>query len=136
MASESAPWPRRPTTPERATAAPSTSATLAHADPSQCKTETSVVSMANCAPPNRGSPSESQVCASQLGSAQPSPLSRTIMFVTTFAPPSRQILTATLDSDLDTVNQVCSAQFRELASCGTSQPLRSSQTWSIGDSQD
>ena len=53
---------------------PSTCATLARVDPSQCRTDTSVVSMANCAPPNRGSPQRrSQVCASHSFSAQPSP---------------------------------------------------------------
>ena len=80
-------------------AAPSLSAVPGRADPSQCKVETRVVSIANCAPPNNGNPSatiSSRRASAGFGAARS--ISRIITFVVTRGPPSRQILAAALST--------------------------------------
>ena len=66
---------------------------LGRTDPSQCNVEIKVVSIANCAPPNNGSPLvtiSNRRASPGFGAAKS--ISRTMTFVVTRAPPSRQIL--------------------------------------------
>ena len=79
--------------------APSVSAVPGRADPSQCNVEIKVVSIASCAPANNGSPSATiskRRASPGFGAAKS--ISRTVTFVLTRAPPSRQILAAVLST--------------------------------------
>ena len=73
---------------------PSVCAAPLRGDPSQCNVDTSVVSMANCTPPNRGSPSATTSTRRPSVMGTPKSMSRIILFVVTRAPPSRQIRAA------------------------------------------